>query len=104
MDPNIIEKAKTEFGEDGVRLVRTGKHEFLVHRPARGDWKRYRKESKDPARSGDALEVLVRSCVAHPSREEFDRLLDRFPALCEEIAEPVLELAGLTGKVQADPL
>lgn len=103
MDQGVVDKAKADFGDDGVRVIRTGKHEFLVHRPARADWKRYRKESKDPARNGDALEVLVRSCVVFPSREEFDRLLDRYPALCEEIAEPVLELAGLTGKAQTDP-
>lgn len=103
MDSAFIEKAKAEFGDDGVRVVRTGKHEILVHRPSRGDWKRYRKESKDPARSGDALEVFIRACVSHPPREEFDKLLDRYPALCEEIAEPVLELAGLTGKAQTDP-
>lgn len=102
MDQAIIDKLKSEHGE--CKLVKTNGLEIVVRRPRRGEYKRFMKGVSNDRDKADAVETLVLDCVVHPTRKEFDALLDTLPALCEELGEHVLELAGLSGKAQAEKL
>jgi hypothetical protein len=104
IDAKVLEAAKAEHGADALRLVRSGDREYLLRRPSRGEYKRFRREASSDRTKDDSIETLVLDCVVHPPRAEFEALLDKLPALCEELADQVLELAGITGKAAAGKL
>jgi hypothetical protein len=104
IDPKALEAAKAEHGVDNLRLVRTGGREYLLKRPSRGEYQRFRKESSNDRMKDECVETLVLDTIVIPSRDEFIALLDELPGLCEELVDHVLELAGLTGKAQAGKL
>lgn len=92
MDERIIDEVKQKHGE--VFLVAHAGREFLFRRATRGEWKRFRTAIFDERKRADALEQLVRSVIVHPSAEDFDAMLEKFPALGETIGEQVTEVAG----------
>lgn len=102
MDQSLIDKLRSEH--EDCKLIKTNGLEIVVRRPRRGEYKRFMKAVSNERDKADAIETLVLDCVVHPPRAEFDKLLDKLPALCEELGEHVLELAGLSGKAQAEKL
>lgn len=98
---DLIASASAEHGDDGYSVLRTNGMEFLVRRPTRAEWKRFLADSGNPARRDVATENLVTTSMLWPDRAEFKARLERRPALCEELAEPVITLAGLTGQVSS---
>ena len=102
MDAPTIDKLKSEHGE--CKLIKTNNLEIVIRRPKRGEYKRFMRSVSSDRDKSDAIETLVKDCVVHPSLKEFDALLDMLPALCEELGEHVLEMAGLSGKAQAEKL
>lgn len=83
--------------DDGCRLTEASGHYFVFRRPNRGEYARLRTEAKD----GGTFNSILLDTLVHPSREDFARLCDRFPALEDELGPVVLELAGLTGEALA---
>jgi hypothetical protein len=102
MDQSLIDKLRAEH--EDCKLIKTNGLEIVVKRPNRGEYKRFMKSVSSERDKADAIETLVLDCVVHPTRKEFDALLNKLPALCEELGEHVLELAGLSGKAQAEKL
>jgi hypothetical protein len=104
IDAKVLEAAKAEHGADALRLVRSGGREYLLRRPTRGEFKRFRKEAGNDKIKDEAIETIVLDCLVFPTRAEFEELLEKLPALCEELGEHVFELAGLTGKASLGKL
>ena len=95
------ERLVTEHGEDGFRVCESGGRTYVVRRPTRGEYKLFRRALGGERTKDGAAEQLVMDCIVEPSRDEFLTLLEKRPALCEELAEAVLCLAGLTGEAGA---
>lgn len=91
--------AVEKFGnedDDGCRLTEASGHFFVFRRPNRGEYARFKAEAKDASFNSILVDTLV-----HPSREDFAKLCDRYPAIEDELGPVVLELAGLTGEALA---
>lgn len=92
--------AVEKFGnedDDGCRLTEASGHFFVFRRPNRGEYARLKAEAKD----GGSFNSILVDTLIHPSREDFAKLCDRYPALEDELGPVVLELAGLTGEALA---
>lgn len=89
--------------KDLHRLV-SGDFEIVVERPSRLEYKRFRAALADGNKREIAVENLLLAVLIYPERPTFNKLLDTFPALCEEFGDPVLELVGLTGQATAQKL
>lgn len=83
--------------DDGCRLTEASGHYFVFRRPNRGEYARLKAEAKD----GGSFNSILVDTLVHPSREEFARITERYPALEDELGPVVLELAGLTGEALA---
>lgn len=68
----------------------------LVVPPNRQKWKRYRTMFMDVKTRGDAGETLLRDCVVWPTPADFDRALDKRPALVETFSGGLMKLAGFS--------
>lgn len=83
--------------DDGCRLTEASGHYFVFRRPNRGEYARLKAQAKD----GGSFNSILIDTLVHPSRDEFARLTERYPALEDELGPVVLELAGLTGEALA---
>ena len=98
IDPKIIEEAKakgdeiTQFSQDGI--------EVLVKPPTRPQWKRFRALIADEKRRPDALEQLLRDCLVYPGLTDLDAILEKKPGLAESFGGSLVELAGLSDRVE----
>lgn len=94
---SAVEKYGNEDDDDGCRMTEVSGHYFVFRRPNRGEYARLKAEAKD----GGSFNSILVDTLLHPSREDFARLCDRYPALEDELGPVVLELAGLTGEALA---
>lgn len=78
--------------------------EIVVKAPTRAQWKRFKTETQDVAKRATAIETLCLDCVVHPSRTEFEALLEKYPALAQTFAGEIGELAGAVEKVEKKEL
>lgn len=92
LSEDVIEKLKAEHGE--LTQLTHGPDEVIVRTPNRAQWKRFRAQIGNEKRRDDALELLLRDCVVHPEKADFDAMLDRRPGLAETFGAQVVELAG----------
>lgn len=83
--------------DDGCRMTEASGHFFVFRRPNRGEYARFKADAKD----NGGVNALLIDTIVHPSREDFARLCDRYPALEDELALLVIDLAGLTGEALA---
>src|SRR5438105_12091413 len=101
VDEKVVEELRIKHGE--VVLLRdpeTGS-EVVARKPPRAAYKRFRSMAFDPKKQADAAEALMVDCVVHPSRDEWNALLEEYPALAETFAPEVLKLAGASQSVDA---
>lgn len=73
-----------------------GRVEILIRTPTRGEHRRFMAENREVKTRGVALENLLRSILIAPSREQFTGILDALPGLCEEFADPIASVMGIT--------
>ena len=76
--------------EDG----KTPEWEFCIKSPSRAQYKQFRSQVHNEARKAEATEILVRQLVIHPSPEEFDQMMEDWPALCDGCGGTLNALAG----------
>lgn len=88
------EEAVANHGDDRVAIVESKLGPVLLRSPSRPEYKRFRSQLKPKGDNGDILEQLARQVVLYPSRQEFDAMLDRRPALADTVGNRALELAG----------
>jgi hypothetical protein len=102
IDAATIEDLKSQHGD--IHLLTSRDHEVIVRVPKEVEYKRFRAQSNDPNKRDIATEALVKAVVVWPEADAFTAMLKAHPALCEEFAEPVLELVGLVGEAIAKKL
>ena len=73
---------------------KTPEWEFVIKAPNRSQYKQFRSQVHDEKRKADATEMLVRHLVVYPSPEEFDALMEEWPALCDGCGGTLNSLAG----------
>lgn len=74
--------------------------EVLVRPPSRQEWRIYQnhRHDADVVKRSMAPDVLVETCVIHPSREDLGKMLEAHPGLVETWAGDLVEIAGVTGQ------
>lgn len=81
IDPKLLEELKAKHGNVVVLTADEACVQVACKRPDRATYKRFKVEIGDANKKTSALENLCLTCLVHPSREEFERLLDEMPAL-----------------------
>jgi hypothetical protein len=92
-DDEALERLELEHGPAGkaIEIVRTEVGGVIVRRPHMAVFRRFQDDNKDTA----ALEKLVRPCVLHPSKADFDRMCEELPFTLQRCADAVCRLAGI---------
>lgn len=91
-----LDKIRAQY-PDIIHLVGAGgRYECVFRAPTRGEYKMFRANCHNDARKADANEILARQIVVVPPAAEFERLLDRFPAIPEALASND-EFKAMTG-------
>lgn len=93
-----IDELKAQHGE--IHLLTFDAVQVIVRPPGRAQWKRFRALTTDEKRRPDALETLFRDCLLFPAAADLEATLDRYPALGETFGAQLVELAGLSEKVE----
>jgi len=92
-DAEALVAAEAAHGPEGkrIRALQTPMGLIIVKRPGKASFRRFM-DTREA--STDDAERLVRQCVVHPSRAEFDAIVDEYPALWIRLAGAVTKLAG----------
>lgn len=90
-----LESAEKEHGDRRVALVMTDEGPVIIRRPHRLNVQKFMDAEKI---TSAVMTALVKSCVVHPDRDAFERLLDEQPAALAPIANAALALAGSGAK------
>ena len=93
-DELLIERFETEVGPVGVKIavLQSTVGVVVLKRPHRTVFKRF--ADKQSLKTED-LENLVNPCLLHPSKTEFNTMLDDQPALLMRAANACSGLAGI---------
>ena len=71
--------------------------DFIFRVPNRGDYNSYKvhqKKSLLGQAAPDATASLARLCLLFPTKDEFDALLEKAPAIVEDLGEDLVEAAA----------
>lgn len=90
-----LEAAEKEHGAQRVALVMTDEGAVILKRPNRLNVQKFMDADRI---TSTTMIALVKSCVVHPDKDAFDRLLDEQPAALAPIANVALTLAGAGAK------
>lgn len=92
-DAEALAAAEREYGPEGrkIRAVETPLGLIIVKRSGNAAYRRFMDASKATT---DEAERLVKPCVVYPSRAEFERITDEYPALWVRLAGALTLLAG----------
>lgn len=92
-DERVISAMVEEHGPLGkaIDVVQTDRGVIVVRRPTAMKFRRF--QDKGSFGSDDVLE-FARPCVLHPTRAEFDSILDELPATLARVANVLVTLAG----------
>jgi hypothetical protein len=101
IDEQTIEDLKAKHGEVVHLVDPETRTEVVARKPPRAAYKRFRSMAFDPKKQADAAESLMVDCVVYPSRDEWNAMLEQYPALAETFAPEVLKLAGASQSVDA---
>lgn len=86
-----LSKAEAEHGVGKVGLVETDLGPVVVKRPNHVLFRKF--QDTESIKSID-VEKFVRPCVVHPTREQFDKIVEELPATLMRVANVVTRLAG----------
>jgi hypothetical protein len=92
-DAEALAAAEQQYGPEGrkIRAVDTPLGLIILKRSGNAAYRRFM-DAKTA--STDEAERLVKPCVVYPSRAEFDRIVDEYPALWVRLAGALTVLAG----------
>lgn len=106
-----VEAWRQEHGEDRVRLSSVGtvgsaRFQFVVRAPERAEYDRYvsalTKAERDYTKITVATRNILGACLLAPTLDEVRAIWDRFPALADKMAEPILQMAGAESEVREE--
>ncbi len=92
-DAEALAKAEAEYGPEGkrIRSVETPSGLIILKRAGNAAFRRF---MDLPKATTDEAERLVKPCVVYPSRGEFEKITDEYPALWIRLAGALTKLAG----------
>lgn len=93
-DLDVIEKIEVEHGPENKkwRRVNTGAGMIIVSRPQLATFRKFQDRGKTDSA---ALDQLVRPCLLHPTKAEFDEIVKQEPAALTRASNAVCYLAGI---------
>lgn len=91
-----LQELETKYKRIARIADRDGAWEVVMRKPTHAEYKRFRAQLHNEQQKPDAAENLARVCVVHPSREQFDALLEDYPAIGDACGNALGELAGFT--------
>jgi hypothetical protein len=93
-DAAVVEQLVAQHGEVGISIATMSTPEALlaVKVPHRAALKRLRQNPKGP--SIDDEDMFVRTCIIHPSADDFTRISQQRPGVVTTLANLALRLAG----------
>jgi hypothetical protein len=102
-----LTELKSEHGE--LNLIRHPEDNFprvIVKKVAKSEYSRFKSElgNDRKAVSEKALEGLLKRHVVYPPRDEFESILEDYPALADTYGKKLLALAGMSEDVDAKKL
>jgi hypothetical protein len=106
-----IDAWRQEHGEERVRLasvpVGAGERfQFVIQAPSRAEYDRYvaalAKADRDYNRMSVATRNLFSACLLAPGIDAVRDVWDRYPALADKMAEPILLMAGADAEVREE--
>ena len=89
-------KWKKQYGE--ILECKLGKTECIFRPADQGEWERLQDKISDDKNPSSYLRSTAQQVLLHPSREEFEALLERYPAFPDTLCSKLRELGG--GKVE----
>lgn len=82
-----LDEFRTKYPQGIVHIVgKDNRYECVFRAPTRSEYKMFRANAHNDTRKADANETLARQCVVHPSKDAFEALLDKFPAIPEALS------------------
>ncbi len=104
MDETKIAELKAAHG-DNLTLIEIGDDELVVKKPTRAQFNRFRESvvngGKERVEGGA---TLIRDALVYPSWKEFLEIVERAPAIEDEVTGQVAKLAQSESKVSAKKL
>lgn len=96
-EAEALDKLEQEHGKVGrdIQIVESDVGAVIVKRPTMAVYRRFQDSGTTETKD---LENLVRPCVLHPSKAEFDQMIERLPMLLRHAADACVVLAGLRVK------
>lgn len=94
-DQEALAAALEQHSKSDIRQIKTDAGCIIVKQPSAVLYKRFRNKADA---TSDALYGLVSKCLVHPSADEFDKILERYPAALDRCADAVVVLAGFREK------
>lgn len=93
---DVWDAAVAKYGDKHVARADVVGQMFILRTPTMAEHMTFQKglQRKEPL---EATDKLVRSTVIHPSKPEFDRLVDEWPGLCIELGDIATDLDAITG-------
>ncbi len=102
-DEQIAELKSANPGRELVSLSSQAA-EVVAKVPSLAEMGELRNRVGDKAKSGGAMEWLVRSCIVYPAREQLNELLARKPVLIEKWYQKLEAEAGASEEVEVKKL
>ena len=96
-----LDELRTQHKKIAHVADKHGEWEAVYRRPTSAEYKRFRAMLHNDAQKADATEWLARACVVHPTRDQFNALLDEFPAIADASGTALGELVGFTADQSA---
>ena len=103
IESDLLARLRSEHGDD-LHKLEASEVSIVARPPTNAEYRRFRAKTADERTRPDALEELALSCLIHPSRAEFEKILQRKPALADVFGAKLLEIAGITGEADAKKL
>ena len=86
-----LAEAQTEHGADAVGLLLTNEGPIVLKKPHAATFRKFQDAGKYDS---DAVDALVRPNICYPSKDKFDEINDKQPAMLMQAASLVCSLAG----------
>ncbi|MCD0156011.1 hypothetical protein [Deinococcus sp. 6GRE01] len=106
-----MNELRAEYGEHSVKALTApmpgGAVQVIVRAPTRAEYDRYQEtllkiRDNKVAQALAANRRLVIDCLLAPAATDLAPALDRYPALADKLAEPILQMAGAEAEVREE--
>lgn len=108
-DEDLLDELEQKYGDEEVRPVWSDGGLVVIKRPRKASIDRWKeliaRDGKPDARAARrrmAAETLALQCLLHPSKAEYEQLVERWPGIPTLVAAECLDFAQLTYEEEAE--